>query len=85
LLPGRAPFDQRPGAGSGQGIDPPLPSVVGGGPSALEQAGLLKPMQRGVDRALGQIERAATAPFDLFDDRVTMRRYQAGHTMRFVK
>src|SRR5258706_285928 len=74
LLPDRAARGERARAAPRQGIDPAAASGVGGNPPARQQTGLLKPMQRGIDRALGQIEGLVTPAFDRLDHRVAVRR-----------
>ena len=68
------PVCERAVARFGQGIDPPPPARISGGPAAGEQACLFEPMQRRVDRALGKIERTAASPLDLLDHRIAMGR-----------
>src|SRR3984893_13520519 len=55
-------------------VDAPLPPSLRRRPRAAEQARLLEPMERRVNRPLRQLEGAAAAALDLLDHRIAMRR-----------
>jgi len=74
LLPDGTPLGQRALAASGQCIDPPPSPGFGGHPATDKQARFLKPMQRGVDRSLREIERLAALAPDFLDHCITVRR-----------
>src|SRR5246127_3801324 len=57
-----------------QRVDAPLPSRLRRRPMAAEQASLLEPMERRVNRPLRQLEGAAAAALDLLDHRIAVRR-----------
>src|ERR1700736_2227771 len=73
-LPNRPLVGRRAGSARGQRVDAPLPSGLRRRPMAAEQASLLEPMERRVNRPLRQLEGAAAAALDLLDHRIAMRR-----------
>src|SRR5262249_22001219 len=73
-LPNRPLIDQRAGSALGQRVDAPLPTGSPRRPTAAEQASLLEPMKRWVNRSLRQLEGAAAAAMNLLNHRIAMRR-----------
>jgi len=73
-LPNRPLVGKRAGSALCQRVDAPLPSRLRRRPMAAEQASLLEPMERRVNRPLRQLEGAAAAALDLLDHRIAMRR-----------
>src|ERR1700737_2339511 len=73
-LPNRPLVGKRAGSALCERVDAPLPSRRRRRPMTAEQASLLEPMERRVNRPLRQLEGAAAAALDLLDHRITMRR-----------
>src|SRR6516165_2596384 len=73
-LPNRPLVGKRAGSALCQRVDAPPPSRLRRRPVAVEQASLLKSMERRVNRPLRQLEGAAAAALDRLDHRITMRR-----------
>ena len=73
-MPDGAVSGERVLASPGQRVDPPPSPGRGGYPATGKQAGLLKTVQRRIDRALGKIERLSTLASDFLDHRVAVRR-----------
>src|SRR5215831_14181954 len=73
-LPNRSFFGKRAGSAFGQRVDAPLPSRLRLRPMAAEQASLLEPMERWVDRPLRQLECATAAAMNLLNYRIAVRR-----------
>jgi len=72
-LPNRPLIGKRASPALGQRVNASSASRLRRRPTATEQASLLKPMQRWVNRALWQLEGAAAAAMNLLDHCVAMR------------
>src|SRR5260370_18373506 len=72
-LPNSAVVGQGASAAFRQRVDAPSPSRLSGGPTAVKQAHLLKPMQRRIDGSLRQLECTPAAAINLPDHRIPLR------------
>ena len=73
-LPNRPLVGKRAGSVLRHRIDAPLPSGFRRRPMAAQQAVLIEPMKRRVNRPLREREGAAAAALNLLDHRIAMRR-----------
>src|SRR5260370_34458802 len=73
-LPNSAVLGQGASAALRQRVCAPSPSRLSGGPTAVRQAHLLKPMQGRIDGSLSQLECTGAAAMNLLDHRIAVRR-----------
>lgn len=57
----------------GEAIHAPFAPPVAGSPPARDELLALQPVKRGIERALGELERSAAAVEELVDDAVAVR------------